>query len=76
MKQITKLSTWILSSLLVLLGFGGCKSSKKAVKDDSQTSVDTVKVTKRPIVVRPDEPGRVRVLYGPPPAQYRNQQTK
>ena len=74
MRPITRLSAWILSSLLLLLGFGGCKSSKKAVKDESQTSEDTVKATKRPMVVRPDDPRRMRVLYGPPPAQYRNSQ--
>lgn len=76
MKRITRISTWILSSLLVLLGFGGCKSSKKAVKDESLTNEDTVRTTKRPIVVRPDEPGRMRVLYAAPPVQYRNLQSK
>ena len=71
MKQITKLSTMFLSALLMLLGFGGCKSAKKAVKDDGQTVGDTVRISDRPVQVRPDPPGRIRVLYGPPPAQYR-----
>ena len=74
MKRITKLSTMILSGLLVLLGFGGCKSVKKASKDDTQTAKDSVIITDlkgRPIQVRPDDPTRVRVLYGPPPSSYR-----
>ena len=72
MKRITKLSTLLLSSLLVLLGFGGCKSVKKASKDENQAGKDTVNiidVKDRPI--RPDDPSRMRLLYGPPPSRYR-----
>lgn len=75
MKKITKLSTVILSSLLVLLGFGGCKSGKRAAKEESQAAKDSSSVTNIPgrhIQIRPDDPTRMRVLYGPPPSRYRN----
>lgn len=71
MNKITRLTTIVLSSLLVLLGFGGCKSSKKATKDENQSTTDSVRVTDQPIHVRPDDPTRIRVLYGPPPARFR-----
>lgn len=75
MRPLTKLSTWILSSLLVLLGFGGCKSSKKAITDENEAPKEPVtNIHGRPIPPRPDDPTRMRVLYGPPPAQYRNTQ--
>jgi len=75
MKKITKLSTIFLSSLLVLLGFGGCKSGKRAAKEESQAAKDSSSVTnmrERPVQLRPDDPSRMRVLYGPPPVRYRN----
>lgn len=77
MKKITKLSTMVLSALLVLLGFGGCKSVKKASKDENQTAKDSISYDQlkgRPIEIQKDDPTRMRVLYGPPPSKYRNTQ--
>lgn len=77
MNRITRLTTMALSGLLVLLGFGGCRSSKKAAGAEDQDAQDSVTVTpppSGPIRVLPDDPTRMRVLYGPPPAQYRRMQ--
>ncbi|MCR5180944.1 MAG: hypothetical protein K6C30_06995 [Bacteroidaceae bacterium] len=71
MKKITRLITVVLSSMLVLLGFGGCKSVKKAAKEDNRTTTDAVKITDEPIQVRPDDPTRIRLLYGPPPTRFK-----
>ena len=76
MKRITKLSTVVLSGLLVLLGFGGCKSAKRAAKDDGQAQQDTIKGSPKPIQIRPDDPTRMRLLYGPPPVSVRQSQEK
>lgn len=75
MKKITKVTISFLSGLLVLLGFGGCKASKKAVQEN-QDNVPTKNIS----VNSPNGPGKTylpdsianrRVLYGPPPAKIR-----
>ena len=89
MKPFTKLTTAILSSLLLLLGFGGCKSSKKAAKNAEEQQLaeeiaridsiaksmqDSVRIRQAPRskpILKPDDPTRVRALYGVAPVQFR-----
>ena len=74
-KNFYRVTNVLLSSLIALLGFGSCKTTKNASKDvkpeteiDGATGAtynnkggDTLKVTPQPYQ-RPDQ--RVRVLYG------------
>lgn len=69
----------MLSGLLVLLGFSGCRSSKRAAEKAEaeraaeqarQDSIDRANNPATP-VIKPDDPRVIRVLYGPPPARYR-----
>ena len=80
MRPITRLTTAFLSGLLILLGFGGCRSSKRAAEKAAEAAraadearLDSLRrIQQRPQpFVRPDDPTRIRVLYGPPPARYR-----
>lgn len=78
MKPLTRLTISVLSGILVLLGFGACKSSKKAFKDRKNVTVirDTIHIMHTPDAVNPvrpiREPGVQKVVYGPPPAAYRD----
>lgn len=78
MKPFTRLTITVLSGILVLLGFGACKSSKKAFKDRKNVTIirDTIHILRTSDVtdpVRPiRDPGVQKVVYGPPPAAYRN----
>jgi len=77
MKAITRVTTALLSGLLILLGFGGCRSSKraaqKAAEEAEQARLDSIqKAQQQPqSIIGKDDPTRIRVLYGPPPARYR-----
>ena len=84
MKAITKLTSVVLSSLLVLLGFGGCKSSKKAAQLQAEElerqrlmqQEDSLELLRRQQEElnfrkrqeRDNEP--MRLLYGPPTMRY------
>lgn len=84
MKAITKLTTIVLSSLLVLLGFGGCKSSKKAAQLraeelerlrslQEQDSLQRLRQEQQELEFRKrQERDREpkRLLYGPPTMRY------
>lgn len=75
MKPIARITISLLSAVLVLLGFGGCKSCRKAAKDNDANIIrDTIRI------IRPPEPQRDptihKVVYGPPPSMYRNDITK
>ena len=80
MKPITRFTTALLSGLLLLLGFGGCQSSRRAARKAAekaeqeeqarQDSINKAYGPDRPIL-KPDDPGRIRVLYGPPPTRFR-----
>lgn len=82
MKTITRVTTALLSGLLLILGFGGCRSSKraaeKAQRDSEQARQDSIDRSNNPVtpIVRPDDPRRVRLLYGAPPVRYRNDITE
>ena len=73
MKPITRITITLLSGILVLLGFGACKSSKKVVKDKDEGEI--IRDTVRPIIPnhRPanQDPTRMKVVYGPPSSTYR-----
>ena len=62
-KRFFHISNLLISSLIVTLGFGSCKTTKKVEQksgDDQMEKLDSIKVM----------PGRdVRVLYGPPPSR-------
>ncbi len=75
MRAITRITISVLSGLLVLLGFNGCKSARKAVKEKDGTVIsDTIQVIEKKTMPK-DDPTRIRVVYGPAPARY-NQNIK
>lgn len=77
MKPITRITISLLSAVLVLLGFGACKSSRKAAKGkDKEVEIirDTIRALPWPEVTR--DPTVRKVVYGPPPSRYRNDISK
>ena len=78
MKPITRLTTAMLSGLLIILGFGSCRSSKRAAAKAAEEAriaeearQDSLRRAKQQPIIGPNDPTRVRVLYAPPPARYR-----
>lgn len=74
-KKIYSFWNLLLGSLIVLLGFGSCKS-KKMIQQENEAVVlygaPPVKVEKQdpPVQVEREDPGRVmKLLYGPPPVR-------
>lgn len=70
MKPFTRIAITVLSGLLVLLGFSGCRSTKKISKEKEKEDIirDTIRVIKQ----RPErDPTQFKVVYGPPPSAYR-----
>ena len=59
-KNVLKVTNILLSTVIAALGFGACKSSKSATKED-------VKAPK-PASGLLQEDKEIRVVYGPPPA--------
>ena len=88
MKTMTRLTTAFLGSLLVLLGFGGCRSSKRAAQKAGEAlaaeeiaRMDSAVNAKRPPIPRietpsKEDPGRVRLLYGVPPTRFQERINK
>ena len=78
-EKITRITTALLSGLLVLLGFGSCRTSKRAAEKAEaeraaeQARQDSIERANNPAtpIVKPDDPRMIRVLYGPPPARYK-----
>jgi len=82
MKAINKLTTVVLSSLLVVLGFGGCKSAKKAAQIraeelerqrllQEQDSLERLRQAQEELDFRKrQEREPMRLLYGPPTMRY------
>ncbi len=80
MKPITRLTTALLSGLLLLFGFGSCRSAKRATARSAEEAEQRRLAAQRDSiekaqgtapVVKPTDPGRIMILYGPPPARYR-----
>ena len=72
-KKIISFWQLLLSSLITLMGFSACKTAKQTQKpDDTQVIIVTPPKIKKP----EDDPSRMRVLYGPPPASLRQQQSE
>lgn len=70
LRTTSRLLISILSGLLCLLGFSGCKSSRKAVKEkDGNTPTENTPVKTKPTPA--DDNTRIQLIYGAPPAQYR-----
>ena len=63
MKRISKIITLLLSSLLLLLGFSSCRSSKNVIKEKD-----------KPKQIERDEP--IRLLYGTPSMMYQKNITE
>ena len=86
MKAITQVTTLLLSSLLALLGFGGCRSAKKAQREmeaeqqrmdsiaraawERQEQEKAMRQRQKEIEERRARGNEIRVLYGPPPSRY------
>ncbi len=79
-KKFYSVFNWLLSSLIVLLGFGSCKTTKKVEKEGTTTesvdqgqAADSVQQKKLRggeirLLYGPKPPRKeIRVLYGPPP---------
>ena len=62
-----KLKNWLLVSLMSVLGFTACKSSKPAVSNDQKESEQSEQIEKKPIK---DDRGRVALMYGVPTMGY------
>ena len=73
MKPFTRITISVLSSLLVLLGFGACKTTKKLPNPNKKNVTiirDTIRVIQQ---IEPQRDPRVqKVVYGPAPAMYRD----
>ncbi len=86
MKAITKVTTLLLSSLLALLGFGGCRSAKKAQREmeaeqhrmdsiaradlERQEQEEALRQRQKEIERQRARENEIRVLYGPPPSRF------
>ncbi len=79
-KKFYSVFNWLLSSLIVLLGFGSCKTAKRVEKEGTTTeninqgqAADSLQKQKLPngeirVLYGPKPPRKeIRVLYGPPP---------
>ena len=80
MQHISRLTTAILSTLLVMLGFGSCRSTKKTIQKAEEAALaeeaartDSIRRARQNAmpIVRPDDSSQKRVLYGPPPSRFR-----
>lgn len=85
MKTMTRLTTAFLGGLLVLLGFGGCRSSKRAAKEglaaEEIARMDSAVNAMRPQIPRietpsKEDPSRIRLLYGVPPTRFQDRINK
>lgn len=66
-KKFYSFSNLLLTSLIALLGFGSCKTTKKVESTKYSTNIDKLPVDS---VFRPQTPDRtVRLLYGVPPTR-------
>ena len=61
-KKVIKATSFLLSSIIAGLGFGACKTSKNATKEDNNAKPQPVRNHDR----------EIRVVYGPPPAYLQN----
>lgn len=62
-----KLKNWLLVSLMSVLGFTACKSSKPAASSDQKESEQSEQIEKKPIK---DDRGQVALMYGVPTMSY------
>lgn len=62
-----KLKNWLLVSLMSVLGFTACKTSKPAASNDQKESEQSEQIEKKPI--REDR-GQVALMYGVPTMSY------
>lgn len=62
-----KLKNWLLISLMGVLGFTACKSSKQAASSEQQDPEQTAQLEKKPIR---DDRGQVALMYGVPTMGY------
>lgn len=79
-KRLYSLANILLTSLIALLGFGSCKTTKQApiepVIPPPMSKADSINVGLIPPpdqIVKPADP--IKVVYGPPPAR-KVQETK
>lgn len=75
-RKIYSVFNWLLSSLIALLGFGACKTTKTAVKEPTQLDQQLSDSLRGPnsesgevIKRRTPSDGDIRLLYGPPPSR-------
>ena len=70
MRLITRLTISVLSGVLVLLGFGACKTTQK-LPDPNKKNVTYIRDTIH--IVKKEQPERwvQKVLYAAPPARYK-----
>ena len=62
-----KLKNWLLVSLMSVLGFTACKSSKPAATSDQKESEQSEQIEKKPIR---DDRGQAALMYGVPTMSY------
>jgi putative lipoprotein (rSAM/lipoprotein system) len=62
-----KLKNWLLVSLMSVLGFTACKSSKPAATSDQKESEQSEQIEKKPIK---DDRGQAALMYGVPTMSY------
>lgn len=62
-----KLKNWLLVSLMSVLGFTACKSSKPAATGDQKESEQSEQIEKKPIR---DDRGQAALMYGVPTMSY------
>lgn len=82
MKTMTRLTTAFLGSLLMLLGFGSCRSSKRAAQkaEEKQLAEEIARMDSAAKAMQPpipriepprkEDPSRIRLLYGVPPTRF------
>ena len=69
MRLITRLTISVLSGVLVLLGFGACKTTQK-LQDPNKKNVTYIRDTIRIVKKEKPEPWVQKVVYGPAPTRY------
>ena len=68
-KRFYSVTNLILTSLITMLGFGGCKTVK-TVEQNSEMNDNTLTIDTIDSAV-PNKHREIRVLYGPPPTNKR-----